>query len=121
MSGGASVYAIPLSDDLKTTVNEKIPLLNESGKWLFKVTAARIYNKNLFINYQELLSGESTQNIAIFDVKNNFEFIRNIEVSRIAGGEIIANHTTFEILNDMLFVFYPETENRIFVKIFNLL
>lgn len=120
ISGGASVYAIPLSGDLKSTINEKIPLLVETGKWLFKVTAARMYNGNLFINYQEILSGEVTQNIAIFDVGNNFNLIKSIEISRIPMGETKANHTTFEILNDMLFVFYPETNNRIFVKIFSL-
>lgn len=120
IAGGSSVYAIPLSNDLKTSVNEKIPLLVETGKWLFKSTAARVYNGHLFINYQELLSGETTQNIAIFDVNNNFSLIEKIEVSRIAAGETVANHTTFEILNDMLFVFYPETNNRIFAKIFSL-
>ena len=122
ISGGSSIYAIPLSDDLKSTIHEKIPLMTEAGKWLFKVTAAKVYNKNLYINYQEILPGETTQNIAVFDIVNNFEFIKSIEISRSLVGEgVVANHTTFEIVNDRLYIFYPESSNRIYTKIFDIL
>jgi len=118
--GGSAIYAIPLSDDLKTTVGEKIPLLTDSGKWFFKVTAAKMYNGNLYMNYQEFLLGDSIQHIAVFDAGNNYELLASVEISRfpLGGGGVGANHTTFEILNDRLYVFYPEIGNRIFAKIF---
>lgn len=122
ISGGSSLYAIPLANDLKTTVGVKIPLLLETGKWFHKVTVAKFYKGHLYINYQQYVSGYDTQNIAIFSIGNNFELIKKIELSRfpLGGNGVIANHTTFEVLNDMLFVFFPETEQRIFVKIFSL-
>ncbi len=122
VSEGSTVYAIPLSDDLKSTGTEKIPLLTETGKWFAKVTAARVHKGKLIINYQQYISGNDTQNIAIFDIENNYELITTLEISSVAldGEGIIANHTTFEILNDMLFVFYPEINNRIFAKVFSL-
>ena len=122
IAGGSSIYAIPLNNNLTSTINNAIPLLTDTGKWFFKVTASKYYNGKLFINYQELLQGATTQNIAIFDVINNFELDTIIEISSfpLGAGGVIANHTTFEILNDKLFVFYPETNNRIFAKIFDL-
>ena len=120
--GGSSIYAIPLSDDLRSTVGEKIPLLVEPGRWFYKVTAARMYKGKLLINYQEFLSGDSSQNIAVIDVENGYELLTTIEISTepLGGGEIFANHTTFEILNDRLYVFYPEAGMRIYAKIFSL-
>jgi len=120
--GGSAVYAIPLSNDLKSTGIEKIPLLTETGKWFAKTTAARVYKGKLIINYQQYIYGNDTQNIAIFDIDNNYELIKTLQISSVALGRegIIANHTTFEILNDMLFVFYPEINSRIFVKIYSL-
>ena len=120
IQGGSAIYAIPLADDLKTPNGDKIVLLDDAGKWFHKTTAAKMYNEYLYILYSELLSGASTQNIAIFDVNNNFNLINSIEVSRATPGEITANHATFEIINDKLYIFYPEVGERIFVKIFSL-
>ena len=123
VEGGSYVYAIPLADDLKTAVGEKIPLLTEASEWFHKVTSARVYEGKLFICHQHYYDGYDTQNIAIFDIENNYELIKNIEVSKFKLGEgkgVGANHITFEILNDMLFVFYPESKLRIFAKIFSL-
>ena len=120
IQGGSAIYAIPLADDLKTSNGDKIILLDESGKWFHKTTAAKVYNGYLYLLYSELSSGESTQNIAVFDVSSNFALTKDIEISRIAAGGIAANHATFEIINDKLYIFYPETDERIFVKIFSL-
>jgi hypothetical protein len=122
IAGGSSVFAIPLSDDLKTAEQGKVPLLAENGQWFFKVTKAKEYDGKLFINYQQYISGYDTQNIAVFDIGNSFELIWSAELSRFSlGGEgIIGNHTSFEILNDRLYVFYPEIGQRIFAKIFSL-
>ncbi len=122
VKGGSAVYAIPLSDDLKTTAGDKIPLLTDSEEWFSKVTSAREYKGKLYINYQRYVSGDDTQNIAIFEIGNNFKLIKNLELSRfsLGGDGVTANHTSFEILNNMLFVFYPEINRRIFAKIFNL-
>ncbi len=120
IQGGSSIYAIPLADDLKTTNGDKITLIDDSGKWLHKTTSSKVYNGYLYLLYNELLSGYTTQNIAIFDINNNFNLIKSIEVSKIASGQVSANHATFEILNDKLYVFYPEIGEHIFAKIFSL-
>jgi len=120
IQGGSAIYAIPLSNDLKTTNGDKITLIDDAGQWFFKTTAAKIYNGYMYLLYSELLSGKSTQNIAIFDVNNNFNLIKRINVSSAAPGEITANHATFEIISDKLYIFYPEADERIFVKIFSL-
>ena len=120
IQGGSAIYAIPLANDLKTLNGDKVVLLDDDGKWFHKTTAAKMYNGYLYMLYSELLLGESTQNIAIFDVNNNFNLIKTIEVSRAVPGEITANHATFEIISDKLYIFYPETGERIFVKIFSL-
>ncbi len=120
--GGSSIYAIPLSDNLTSTINVAIPLLTEAGSWFHKVTTARVYNEMLFINYQEYVDGNNKQKIAIFDIGNSYELITTLEIScfPLNGEGVTANHTSFEILNDMLFVFYPELNQRIFTKIFSL-
>jgi hypothetical protein len=120
MPGGSSVFAVPLADDLKTTAGEAIPILVEPGKWFHKTTAARMYNGNLYINYQELISGGNTQNLAVIDVSNNFELISTIEISSDFNGEIIASHVTFEIVDDRLYIFYPAPGRQIHAKIFGL-
>jgi hypothetical protein len=122
IEGGSYIYAIPLNNDLTSTINGAIPLLTEEGNWFHKVTAAKVYNGYLFINYQEYIAGNDKQKIGIFDIENNYELITTLEISSfpLGGGGVIGNHTSFEILNDMLFVFYPELNQRIFVKIFSL-
>jgi hypothetical protein len=121
-SAGSSLYAIPLNNDLTATINDTIPLLSEAGSFIQKVTSARVYNGMLFINYQQYIAGQDKQKIGIFDIENNYELITTLEISSfpLGGGGVIANHTSFEILNDMLFVFYPELNQKIFAKIFSL-
>lgn len=122
VSGGSSIYAIPLNNDLTSTINDTIPLLTEAGEWFHKVTSARVYNGMLFINYQQYIAGNDKQKIAIFDLGNNYELITTLEISSfpLGGGGVVANHTSFEIFNDLLFVFYPELNQKIFTKIFSL-
>ncbi len=121
-SGGSSIYAIPINDNLTSTINQAIPLLSEAGSFIQKVTSARVYQGMLFINYQQFIAGQDKQKIAIFDITNNYHLITTLKISSfpLGGGGVIANHTSFEILNDLLFVFYPELNQRIFAKIFDL-
>ncbi|MCP4799302.1 MAG: hypothetical protein GY893_05070 [bacterium] len=116
--GGSSIYAVPLADDLKTTVGDAVPLLVEPGRWLHKSTAAKMYNGNLYVSYQELITGGNTQNLAIIDVNNNFELLSTVEISSDLSGEIIASHVTFEIVGDRLYMFYPAPGGQIHAKIF---
>ncbi len=117
---GSSVFAVPLADDLKTTVGDAIPILVEPGKWFHKTTAAIMNNGNLYFNYQELIPGGNTQNLAIIDVSNSFELLSTIEISRDLSGEIIASHVTFEIVDDRLYIFYPAPGGQIHARIFDL-
>lgn len=124
VAGGSSIYAVPLSNNLTSlsATNDTIPLLTEAGKWFHKVTAARVYNGMLFINYEEFIAGNDKQKIAIFDIGNNYQLMTTLEISSfpLGGGGVVANHTSFEIMNDLLFVFYPELNQKIYTKIFSL-
>lgn len=119
-SHGSQIYAIALSGDLKKAAGRSIPLVTERGSWVFKTTCARYIKPYLFINFQKTLKQQTSQCLAVFDVENDFKMLDEVEISSSSREDIFANHTTFEVVDNKLFVFYPEKGDKIFAKIFEI-
>jgi len=99
----SDIYAIPLSNNLKSVVGKVIPLVYDSNKKLTKVTAARYSDGKLYINYV----ADSYQHLGVFDVNNNFESITQIQFQ---DESFKLNHASIEVLKDKAYVFYNEGE-----------
>ena len=103
----SSIYAIPLSEDLRSVSGEAIPLVKEDGVKFSKTTSAKYVDGKLYINYAKSEGTESFQYLGVFDVKNGFSPLYNIQFQ---NKSVNANHSAIEVIGNRVYVIYQEDQ-----------
>ncbi len=106
----SDIYAIPLSNDLRSVAGDIIPLVTGPDRYYTKTTSAIYDNGKLYINYVKAGDGQ-LQHLGVFDVKNSFASLTQIQVQEKS---VDINHASFEVLGNRVYVFYPgESDDKI--------
>lgn len=105
------IAAIPLSNDLKS-INGKPIRLTSYKEYDTRVTAAKYKDGILYVNYHDL--GNSLQFFEAFDVRNNFVSLGR---AKFQDGLVGDGHSSFAIMGNKIYLFYPDTNNVIKAKV----
>jgi hypothetical protein len=103
----SSIYAVPLSSDLRSVSGDIISLVDYPGQSFKKVTAAKYDNGKLYINYAKVVNRQQFQHLGVFDVKNNFASLEQIQFQ---DKSVNNNHASIEVLGDRVYVIYQEDQ-----------
>jgi len=115
----SSIKAFPLSADLKSAAGAPTTLISAPDGYYTRVTAARFEHGRLFFNYLERSTGggEDLGSIAIFSVGEDASF--TLQENVLFQAESAAdNHSSFDIVDDKLVVFYQTPNGTVAAKIF---
>jgi len=111
----SSVYAIPLSVDLKSFKGQPIRLTNFSGEYNTRVTSSYYKDGVLYINYHDLKGG--TQYLEAFDTKSNF---KSYGRAMLQNGLVGDGHSSFAVIGNKMYLFYNKSEGKINAKVFEM-
>jgi hypothetical protein len=112
----SELYVVRLSDDLLTFDGEAVRLDVSDATFPQRVTRARHVNGTLIINYVD--QGLATRELlALFDVGAGFAFLSQVQVQ---DHQVVDNHSSFEILDDRLYLFQQEDGEKLSAKVFRL-
>ncbi|MEN6509859.1 MAG: hypothetical protein ABFD63_13945 [Smithella sp.] len=117
----SSLYIIPLNDDLRSFSGKAIRLPVTNVTFPTRVTRARHVNGTLIINFNDSFVGPTgfkvSEYLALFDINAGFTLLGQI---RTQDHKVMDNHSSFEILDDRLYLFQQQDGEKISVKIFQL-
>ena len=86
-----------------------------------RITRARHVNGTLIINFIDAFvvadSLEVSQHLALFDVMDNFALLSQLQV---LDHQVADNHSSFEIIDDRLYLFQQQDGETLSAKIFRL-
>ncbi|MBN2067593.1 MAG: hypothetical protein JW744_03950 [Candidatus Diapherotrites archaeon] len=103
----SSIYAIPLSSDLRSVEGEIIPLVKYQNQKFTKVTAARYRDGKLYINYAKAIDRQQYHHLGVFDVEKGFASLAEIQVQ---DKSVSTNHSSMEVLENRVYFLYQEDE-----------
>ncbi|HPN55026.1 MAG TPA: hypothetical protein PLB52_03820 [Candidatus Moranbacteria bacterium] len=118
----SELYIIPLSDNLRSFSGGAVRLSVKNVKFPTRVTRAINVDGTLIINFIDsfVYPGEGfkvSEYLALFDATSNFSLIDQIKVQ---DHQVADNHSSFEILDDRLYLFQQQNGEKISAKIFQL-
>ena len=99
----SDIYAIPLSDDLHSVSGNIMPLVTGPDRYYTKTTSAIYDNGKLYINYAKVAGHGQLQHLGVFDVKNDFASLAQIQFQ---DKSVNMNHASMEVLGNRAYVFY---------------
>ncbi len=114
----SEIKAFLLSDDFKKVDGVSV-LIESDWKYFTRVTSAKFDGKKLYFNYldKSKTRGDDKWYIAVFGVgwNNSFEFEESI---LFQDKNAMDNHSSFELLDGKIYVFYQTSEQEVMVKVF---
>jgi len=114
----SELYIVPLDDDLRGFAGAAIRLYVPGATYPQRITRARYVEGTLIVNYVDMYQGQATRElIALFDVGADFAFLSQIQVQ---DHEVADNHSSFEIIDDRLYLFQQQDGQRLSAKVFRL-
>jgi hypothetical protein len=117
----SSLYILPLSDDLRSFSGKAIRLPVTNTIFPTRVTRARHVNGTLIINFNDTYVGPTgfrvREYLALFDINAGFTLLAQIQTQ---DHKVMDNHSSFEILDDRLYLFQQQDGEKISAKIFQL-
>lgn len=117
----SSLYILPLNDDLRSFSGNAIRLPVTNVTFPTRVTRARHVNGTLIINFNDTYVGSTglrvNEYLALFDINAGFTLLTQI---RTQDHHVMDNHSSFEILDDRLYLFQQQDGEKISAKIFQL-
>ncbi len=109
------IAAIQIDEDLRKAAGDPV-VLSRTERYEGYVACARYEQGILYVGYDiQTNPGHSEHKgmIKAFDPKTNFSELASLQINT---GRMIDNHFTFELMDQMLYVFYQTQENKIRVK-----
>lgn len=117
----SALYILPLSDDLRSFSGKAMRLPVTNVTFPTRVTRARQVNGTLIINFNDCYVGPTgfrvSEYLALFDINAGFALLDQIQTQ---NQRAMDNHSSFEILDDRLYLFQQQRGERISAKIFQL-
>ena len=108
----SGIYAISLSDDLHSVSSNIIPLVKHPDEYYMKTTTAIYDNGKLYINYVKAGNGGQLQHLGVFDVKNGFALLAQVQVQDESLD--IPNHASFAVSGNRVYALYQgESDDRV--------
>ncbi len=121
-SSTSELYILGLSDDLRSFSGKAVLLPVTGVKFPTRVTRALYANGTLIINFIDSFvypqeGFKVSEYLALFDAASGFSLIEQIKVQ---DRQVADNHSSFEILNDRLYLFQQQEGEKISAKIFQI-
>ena len=121
-SNTSELYILQLSDDLRYFSGKAVLLPVAGVKFPTRITRAIYTEGKLIINFIDSFvypqeGFRVSEYLAIFDVASGFSLLDQIKVQ---DHQVADNHSSFEILNDRLYLFQQQEREKISAKIFQL-
>jgi len=121
-SNTSELYILQLSDDLRSFLGKAVRLPITGVKFPTRVTRALYVDGTLIINFIDSFvypqnGPKTTEYLALFDVASGFSLLSQIKVQ---DHGVADNHSSFEILNNRLYLFQQQDGEKISAKIFQL-
>lgn len=115
-SSTSDLFAARLSDDLSAFEGAAVRLDVTDASFPHRVTRARHVNGTLIINYVDQAS-PTRERLALFDARASFAVLSQIEVQ---DHQVADNHSSFEVVDDRLYLFQQQTGEKLSAKVFRL-
>ena len=113
----SKLVMVELADDLSSFIGEAAYLNVPNATYPQRVTRARHVNGTLVVNYVDRYAGAATRELlALFDVAGG-AFLSEVQVQ---DHEVVDNHSSFEIVDDRLYLFQQQDGERLSAKVFRL-
>lgn len=121
-SNTSELYVLRISDDLHSFLGKAVRLPITGVKFPTRVTRAIYANGTLIINFIDSFvypqnGPKTSEYLALFDVASGFSLLSQ---TKVQNHGVADNHSSFEILNDRLYLFQQQDGEKISAKIFQL-
>jgi hypothetical protein len=118
----SDLYLLPLSDDLRSFSGRAVRLPVTGRTFPTRITRARHVNGTLIINFIDAFvvadSLKVSEHLALFDAGAGFSLLGQLQVQDHAVAD---SHSSFEVLDDRLYLFQQQEGQKISAKVFQLL
>lgn len=113
----SELYALELSDDLRSMAEPAVLLETPEARFPSRITRGRHVNGTLIINYVDRYeAGAAREMLALYDVED-FQQLSQVQVQ---DHEVADNHSSFEVIDDRLYLFQQNDGERLSAKVFRL-
>ncbi|MBI5507288.1 MAG: hypothetical protein HY903_00920 [Deltaproteobacteria bacterium] len=117
----SELYILPLANDLRSFAGPAVRLPVSGRTFPTRVTRARHVNGTLIINFVDAFVGAAgfavSEHLALFDVEAGFTLLHQEQVQ---DHGVMDNHSSFEIVDDRLYLFQQQDQQRLSAKVFRL-
>jgi hypothetical protein len=112
----SDLYIVQLSDDLRAFEGAAIRLNVMGATFPHRVTRARSVNGTLIINFVDQVQ-PTREFLALYDTRAGFALLSQVQVQ---DHQVADNHSSFEVLDDRLYLFQQQDGQKLSAKTFQL-